>query len=145
VTFTGFFATPFRETVLVEQDVALELQAPRRGPPARHGRPMLVEIRHVEARHRASAGDARLGGAHGRRRRGETGHRRAEAVLEIQPANLAVGHDLEAEAFLEADRVSHRLVLDASELLLRQAAFVERGAGFPPRRRTEQAAHHVGA
>ncbi len=106
---------------------------------------MLVQVGHVEARQRAAAGDARLGGAQRRPGGGEAAHRGAEAVLEIETADLAVGDDLEPEILLEADRVAHRMILDAPELLLGHATFVERRARFAPGRGAQQAADHVSA
>jgi hypothetical protein len=71
--------------------------------------------------------------------------REAEAVLEIEPADFAVGYDVEADAFLQCHVLPYTVELDPGEIGLRGRALLHPGArGLPPRR-AKQAADHVGA
>src|SRR5712692_2429814 len=136
---------PAREAILIEQEVALEAQALEHRPAARHRGSVVVQVGQIEALERLAAGNALLGGAHIASARRKAAHRGAEAVLEVEATDLAVGHDIEPEILLEADRIAHRLILDAPERLCAQPAFIELRARLAPGGRAQQAAHHIGA
>src|SRR5712692_2048889 len=136
---------PAREAILIEQEVALEAQALEHRPAARHRGSVVVQVGQIEALERLAAGNALLGGAHVARARRKAAHRGAEAVLEIEAPDLAVGNHIKPQALLEAERRAHRLVLDAPERLCAQPAFIELRARLAPDGRAQQAADHIGA
>ena len=70
--------------------------------------------------------------------------RRAEAVLEVQAAHLAVRDHIQPDAFLQAHGAAHRLVLHHAQRFRGQLPVVEADARFPEARRAQQAADDVG-
>src|SRR6185369_185347 len=75
---------------------------------------------------RRGAVDARLVESHVRFRRVESRDRRAEAVLKIQPAHLAVGYDVKAGGLLQGDGLAHRAVFRGAELVRVHLPLVEK-------------------
>ena len=68
---------------------------------------------------------------------------RRKLALEREAAHLAVRDDVEARVLLEADRVVHRGVLGAYELVCGQLAAVERGSRLEQLGRPQQAPDDV--
>ena len=101
--------------------------------------------RHLPAPQRGAAFDA-LGIGLDRAGAGiEALDRGAEAVLEVQPAHLAVADHVEANPLLEFHRGAHRLVLDRAKRCGVELALIESFARLDHGSRPQQAADHVGA
>src|SRR4030095_8021823 len=112
-------------------------------------RPGEPEVGDVEARERRAAGYAALVLANALTDALApgvvAGHRKAEAVLEIEPADLAVGHDVKADAFLERQMPLYAFELHGGEFMAGKRVALHPCARVFPRRRAQQAAHDVGA
>src|SRR6266513_2918416 len=72
-------------------------------------------------------------------------YRKPEAVLEIEPADLAVGDDIEARAFLQLEIFPDAIELQPGEGFAVHQPAVEAQARLLPARRAQQAADDVGA
>ena len=131
------------EFIFLERHVAAEPQPLLGGPAMRDRRAGVVHLLDFPALARLRALDAPLIALD----RGTVGvealDRRAEAVLEVQAADLAVGDDVEPDALLEPHAAAHRLVLALAHLRGAQFALVEADALFPQSRRPQQAADDV--
>src|SRR6267143_2097113 len=72
-------------------------------------------------------------------------HRKPEAVLEIEPADLAVGDDIEARAFLQLEIFPDAIELQPGEGFAVHQPAVEAQPRLLPARRAQQAADDIGA
>ena len=91
------------ELVFLERHVARELE-PRLDRPAVRDRRALLVQRHLPAPQRGAAFDPPLVGLQRRAAGVVALDRGAEAVLEVEPAHLAVADDVEADALLQPHR-----------------------------------------
>src|SRR5438128_6209116 len=109
------FHGPFRERrhpqILLERHIARELQALPDRPAMDHRGAGAGEIGNFPAAERRAARAAVLLRADALAAAVVAAHRKPEAVLEIEPADLAVGDDVQARAFLQIE-----IFLDAIEL-----------------------------
>ena len=103
------------------------------------------DIGHIEARERRTRGGAALVLREALGAGVVAGDGEAEAILEIEAADLAIGHDVEADIFLQRQILAYAVELDPGEIGARHRALLHTGAGGLPRLRAKQAAHHVGA
>src|SRR6185503_18864680 len=110
-----------------------------------YGRAGAREVGHVEARERRAPGDALLVLPEALGSRVVARYRKAEAVLEIEPADLAVGHDIQADAFLQRHMLLHAFEFDPCEFMRGKLLAFQPGAGILPRSRPQQAADDIGA
>jgi len=133
-----------RAPILLERHVALQLQPTHHRPPVHDRRAGCREVRNVPAREWRAAGTALLA-ADGFHAGVVAAYREAEAVLEVEPADLAVGHDVEPELLLQQELAFDAVELDAREVARGHLLRFKSEARFLPRRRTEQAADDVGA
>src|SRR4051812_16957362 len=134
-----------RTPELFERNVPLELQPARDRAPVHHRRACAGEIGHVEAGERRARGCAALVLGEPLGAGVVAGNREAEAVLKIEPSNLAVGHDIEADRFLQSQILADALELYPGEIGPGHRALLEVGARRLPCPRPKQAPHDVGA
>ncbi len=130
--------------VFLERHVARELEPRLHRTAVRDRRALLVQ-RDFPAPQRGGVLDALRVDLHGAGGGVVALHRRAETVLEIQPAHLAVTDDVETDAFLEPDRIADRVVLDAAQLGGVDLALLQQRPRLLHGRRPQQAADHIGA
>ena len=131
-------------TVLVEGQVAREPQPFRRRQPVpdRHsGGHVPVD---VPALQRLALTGLVHQGLHAGGHRTKPFDTGAEAVLEVEAAELPVGDHAEAGAFLERHRFPDALILHRAQVLGRHLAGVETLPDLLEPLRTQQAADHVG-
>ena len=74
----------------------------------------------------------------------ETRDRKPKTVLEIQPADLAVGDDIEADGLLEFNEIANTGKLDLTKRVQGQRSIIDALSRFPPGSRPQQAADHIG-
>src|SRR5215204_589225 len=73
----------------------------------------------------------------------ETFHRRAETVLKIEPAHLAVGDYVQAGSFLQAHGTLHRLVFNRAKFTAADLTLVETHTRLLQCLGAQEAADHV--
>jgi hypothetical protein len=74
----------------------------------------------------------------------EARDRKPKTVLEIQPADLAIGHYVEPNTFLQSDEFADARKLDCAKGIRSKRSIIETLACLSPALRPQQAAHHVG-
>ena len=79
-----------------------------------------------------------------RRRCVKAADREPETVLEIQTADLAVGHDVEPNGFLQCHQLANARKLDVCKSRRAEFAGIETRPRLQPRARPQQAADNVG-
>jgi hypothetical protein len=131
--------------VFLERHVTHELEPLHHRTAVHHRRSGGAEIRHVEARERLAAGAARLVALHALTGRLVPAHCQAEAVLEVEPAQLAVGDDLQPHAFLQLEVAADAGDFDRLELGSRHAAGFEARSRILPHLGPQEAADDIGA
>ena len=131
--------------VFFHRHVAREKYALEHRAAVRHRRALAVKVGNVPARHRLGALCALfvqleyvlLGVV-------VTAHRQAEAVLKVEPADLAVGDHFHAGGLLHRHGLADAVHLNGVELLRADQAPVHAHARFFPGGRSQQAADVVG-
>src|SRR3954462_1621672 len=138
-----------RAPVFLERRIAHELETLHHRPTMHDRCTRAGEVRYVPAGKRRAARGAVLvrarvlSGAHLSCL--IAAHRQAEAVLEVEPADLAVGEDVQSDRFLQPQVLAYAVELDARELLRLELAGLQPEPRLLPFRRAEQAADDVGA
>src|SRR5207302_7725904 len=132
--------------ILLERHVARELQALPDRPAMDHRGARTGEIRNLPAAERRAARAAVLLRADALAPAAVVAaHRKPEAVLEIEPADLAVGDHIEARAFLQLEVFLDAIEFQSAEGFPVHQPAVEAQPRLLPARRAQQAADDVGA
>ena len=124
-TFAGVFATPATNLYSSSGTLRLSLSRDFTGRRCEIAVPFSCN-RHLPAPQRGAALHAPRIGLNRAGAGIEAFDRSAKAVLEIQPAHLAVADHVEADALLQLHRGAHRLVLDCTQRRGVELALIER-------------------
>ncbi len=144
-TLTGLLCQRRNAPVFLQGDVSFQGKFFNHRAAVHHRGAAARKVGYVEARERLAALAARLMRAHAFAGGCVAAHREAEAVLEVEPADLAVGDDAQPGAFLQREVLPDAFELDRREFLDRYPVFVQPAARVLPRLGPQEAADDIGA